>query len=103
MPRGFVYILTNKQNTKLYVGVTSDLPGRMIKHRTKYYPKSFSARYNISKLVYDEVFDSITSAIAREKQLTAGSRKKKIALIESRSVRSILSIENRVRREIVAP
>ena len=81
--RGYVYILTNKRSTVLYVGVTSDLPGRIQKHKTKHYPKSFSATYNVSTLVYYEVFDSIVSAIAREKQLKGGSRKKKEELINS--------------------
>jgi putative endonuclease len=78
---GFAYIITNRHHTTLYVGVTSDLFGRTKKHRDKIYPKSFSARYNLCKLVYYERFDSITDAIAREKQLKAGSRKKKLDLI----------------------
>ena len=53
----------------------------MIQHRTKTFPKSFTARYNLYKLVYYEVSDSIVEAIDREKQLKAGSRKQKIALI----------------------
>ena len=81
MPRGFVYILTNKHNTTLYVGVTSDLFTRTTRHREKLFPKSFSARYNLNKLVYFEVFDSIIDAIAREKNLKAGSRKAKVGLI----------------------
>ncbi|MEM6643514.1 MAG: GIY-YIG nuclease family protein [Bacteroidota bacterium] len=80
---GSIYIITNKNNTTLYVGVTSDLYSRMIQHKTKKYPKSFSARYNLDKLVYYENFHSIVEAIAREKQLKAGSRKKKVALIDS--------------------
>lgn len=78
---GFAYILTNRHHTTLYVGVTSELFGRTKKHRDKIYPKSFSARYNLCKLVYYERFDSIIDAIAREKQLKAGSRKKKLDLI----------------------
>lgn len=78
---GFVYILTNTHHTTLYVGVTSDLYNRTVDHRDKLFPKSFSARYNLNKLVYYEVFDAIVDAIAREKQLKAGSRKKKEALI----------------------
>lgn len=80
---GFVYILTNKNNTTLYVGVTSDLISRIYEHTEKIYPKSFTARYNLHKLVYYESFAFIEEAIAREKQLKAGSRNKKIALIES--------------------
>lgn len=80
---GYVYIITNQHHTVLYVGVTSNLPGRIGKHKDKYYPKSFTAKYNVDKLVYFEVFDSIVTAIEREKQLKAGSRKKKEALINS--------------------
>ncbi|MEM7297517.1 MAG: GIY-YIG nuclease family protein, partial [Bacteroidota bacterium] len=67
--------------TTLYVGVTSDLYTRLVEHKEKKYPNSFSARYNLNKLVYYEVFHSIDEAIAREKQLKGGSRKKKIDLI----------------------
>jgi putative endonuclease len=80
---GFVYILTNKNNTTLYVGVTSDLISRIYEHIEKIYPKSFTARYNLHKVVYYESFSLIEEAIAREKQIKAGSRNKKIALIES--------------------
>ena len=80
---GAVYIITNKNNTTLYTGVTADLAGRYIEHIDKVYPKSFSARYNLNKLVYYELFSSIQDAITREKQIKAGSRKKKIELIES--------------------
>lgn len=82
MPKGYVYILTNKHNTTLYVGVTSELYTRCVKHRDKFYPKSFSARYNINKLVHYEVFQSMFDAIIREKQLKAGSRKQKVTLID---------------------
>ena len=81
MRGGFAYFVTNKHNTTLYVGVSSNLYARMIKHIEKAFPKSFTARYNLNKLVYYEVFDSIVDAIAREKQLKAGSRKQKEALI----------------------
>lgn len=80
---GAVYILTNKNNTVLYIGVTSDLKKRMYEHQNKLYSSSFTAKYNIDKLVYFESFFSIEEAIAREKQLKGGSRKKKIDLIES--------------------
>lgn len=83
MPKkGYAYIMANRHHTTLYVGVTSDLVGRMIKHREHFYPKSFTARYNVTKLVYYERFDSIVKAIAREKQLKAGSRKAKEKLIQ---------------------
>ncbi len=79
---GFIYILTNKNNTTLYTGVTSNLTNRLLEHRDKKYPHSFSARYNLEKLVHYEYFESITSAIEREKQIKASSRAKKIELIE---------------------
>ena len=83
MKPGFVYILTNKNNTTLYIGVTSDLEQRLKQHRSKTNKKSFTATYNLNKLVYFEAFQMIEDAIAREKQLKAGNRAKKIALIES--------------------
>ncbi|WP_026810724.1 GIY-YIG nuclease family protein [Arenibacter latericius] len=82
MKPGYVYILANKNNTTLYVGVTSNLVRRIQQHKTKYYKKSFSARYNVDKLVYYEVFQRIGEAIGREKQLKAGNRARKVALIE---------------------
>ena len=83
MKPGYVYILTNKNNTTLYVGVTSSLQERVIQHKEKYYPKSFTARYNLDKLVYYEAHQMIGGAIGREKLLKGGSRAQKIALIES--------------------
>lgn len=80
---GFVYILTNQHNTTLYVGVTSDLVSRIIQHRDKFFPKSFTAKYNINKLVYYQPFDHIESAIEEEKRIKGGSRKKKVILVES--------------------
>jgi putative endonuclease len=81
MKPGYIYIITNKNNTTLYIGVTSNLPKRIQQHQQKFYKGSFSARYNLHKLVYYEAFQMIGDAIAREKQLKAGSRAKKIALI----------------------
>lgn len=78
---GSVYIIANKNNNVLYVGVTSDLIGRIKKHKDKFYPKSFSAKYNCDKLVYFERFHSIQEAIAREKQIKKYRREKKDALI----------------------
>src|SRR4051812_24190924 len=77
----YVYILTNSNNAVLYIGVTSDLLNRCIQHRNKDYPDSFSAKYNVNKLVYYETFGDINVAIAREKQLKAGNRRRKIELI----------------------
>ena len=78
---GCAYIITNKHNTVLYTGVTSGLRGRIWEHKTKFYPKSFTAKYNCEKVVWYEVFPTIMEAIDREKQIKAGSRKKKEALI----------------------
>jgi len=78
---GCVNIITNAHHTTLYIGVTADLPGRIVEHREKVYPTSFTARYNLTKLVYYETFHSIVEAIEREKQLKAGSRKTKEELI----------------------
>jgi putative endonuclease len=78
----FVYIMTNQNNTVLYVGITSELENRCIQHRNKNYPDSFSAKYNVNKLVYCERFGNAIDAIAREKQIKAGARKKKINPIE---------------------
>jgi putative endonuclease len=80
---GYIYILTNKNHTVLYVGVTSQLATRVHEHKSKKDPKSFAAKYNVDKLVYFESHFRIEEAINREKQIKAGNRKKKIALIES--------------------
>ncbi len=79
---GSTYILTNRHHTVYYTGVTADLQSRILEHRNKLFPKSFTARYNIDKLVYVEVFFRIEEAIDREKQIKKYSRAKKIALIE---------------------
>ena len=81
--KGNIYILTTQRNTVLYTGVTSDLKGRINNHKIKKYPNSFSARYNIDKLVYYKKFQTMAAAIRREKQIKAGSRQKKIDLINS--------------------
>jgi len=78
----FIYIVTNNNNTALYIGVTNDLVRRIYEHREKMV-KGFTSRYNLRKLVYFEMFDEIESAITREKQLKAGSRQRKIDLIEA--------------------
>ena len=79
-----VYILTNQRNTVLYTGVTSDLRARVHQHREKLLP-GFTRRYNVFKLVYFEAGHDVTGAIAREKQIKAGSRQKKIDLITPQS------------------
>jgi len=78
---GYIYILTNKNHTVLYTGVTCNLVNRLYEHRTGFYKDSFTSRYNVAKLVYFEEFLSIEDAIHREKQIKAGSRQKKLELI----------------------
>ncbi len=76
----YIYILANERRTVLYIGVTNNLKKRVWEHRQKQ-EKSFTGRYNVSRLVYFEHYESIEIAIQREKQLKGGSRKKKIDLI----------------------
>ena len=83
MKNSYVYILFNQPHGTLYTGVTSDLRERLIQHKSKQNPKSFTARYGVDKLGYFEEFQSIQDAIDREKQIKAGSRSKKIQLIMS--------------------
>jgi len=78
----YIYILTNKNNTVLYTGITSNLKKRIYEHKNKLI-SGFTKKYNINKLVYYEIFEDPINAIAREKQIKAGSRDKKIKLIES--------------------
>ena len=66
MKKGYVYLITNKNNTVIYTGVTSNLQKRIQQHKAKFY-KGFTARYNCNKLVYFEAFDDIKQAILREK------------------------------------
>ena len=80
----FVYILASKKNGTLYVGVTNSLFRRAWQHKQKA-ADSFTARYGVTQLVYFEDFRDVTNAIAREKQIKAGSRAKKIALIEGQN------------------
>lgn len=77
-----VYILANSRNTVLYTGVTNDLVRRIAEHKAKKIP-GFSKQYNVDKLVYYEWFETAEVAIAREKQMKAGSRAKKEALINA--------------------
>ena len=77
----YVYIMTNKINTVLYTGITSNLKKRIWEHKEKTI-KGFTKKYNIDKLVYWEIFNDPENAILREKQIKAGSRSKKIELIK---------------------
>jgi putative endonuclease len=80
----YVYIMTNKGKTVLYTGITSSLKKRIYEHKTKLVP-GFTKKYNITKLVYFEIFDDAYNAITREKQIKAGSRQKKINLINNKN------------------
>ena len=79
---GYVYILTNKWKTVLYVGVTSSLATRLTEHKEKIHPESFTAKYQCDILVYYKGFHHIEEAIDEEKRLKGLSRTKKIAIIE---------------------
>ena len=81
----YIYILTNSTNKVLYVGVTSDLTKRIQQHKKGLFQNSFTSRYKVKKLVYYEEFLNIEDAIAREKQLKAGNRQKKIDLVNKRN------------------
>jgi len=77
-----VYIMTNAHNTVIYGGVTNDLARRVYEHKNGL-GGVFTKKYNVIKLVYYEVTDNVQAALAREKQIKGGSRKKKIDLVNS--------------------
>jgi predicted GIY-YIG superfamily endonuclease len=76
-----VYIVASRRNGTLYTGVTSNLPGRIYQHREGLVP-GFASRYGCKMLVFYECHETMESAILREKQIKAGSRARKLALIE---------------------
>jgi putative endonuclease len=76
----YVYIMTNKHHTVLYTGVTNNLKRRVYEHKVGQ-GGNFTSRYNVNKLVYYQVTPDVKSAIAREKPIKAGSRQKKLDLI----------------------
>ncbi len=80
----YVYILTNRYNDVLYVGVTNDLARRLQEHKDKVI-KGFTSKYNLHKLVYCEATTDVHSAVTREKQLKGLLRRKKLALITSQN------------------
>ena len=82
MKQPCVYIVANRRNGTLYTGVTSNLPKRAFEHREGLVA-GFSARYGCKILVWYELHDTMIDAITREKQIKAGSRNKKLALIEA--------------------
>ena len=79
----YVYIATNKWNKVLYIGVTNSIERRMFEHEMKSNSNSFTAKYNVNKLVYVENTHYINDAIAREKQLKSWTREKKLQLINT--------------------
>ncbi|MHB8154619.1 MAG: GIY-YIG nuclease family protein [Candidatus Omnitrophota bacterium] len=79
--KGYVYILTNTNNTVLYTGVTSNLVKRVYEHKNKKV-RGFTEKYNLYKLIYYEIFEDMINAIMREKQIKGWLRRKKILLIE---------------------
>jgi putative endonuclease len=81
MRQGFVYILTNKPYGTLYIGVTSDLSRRLTEHRIGT-ASAFTKKYGLTRLVYYEVHDLVTTAIARESSLKRWKRDWKIDLIQ---------------------
>ncbi len=78
---GSIYIMANDLHTVLYIGVTSNLHSRVKEHKEKFYPDSFTAKYNCHKLVYYESFSRIEEAIAREKTLKKWKREWKENMI----------------------
>ncbi|MDI6727817.1 MAG: GIY-YIG nuclease family protein [Thermodesulfovibrionales bacterium] len=76
----YIYIMTNKNNKVLYTGVTSDLKRRVYEHKEKLI-EGFTKRYNITKLIYYEIYRDAEKAILREKQIKGGSRAKKEMLV----------------------
>jgi len=108
-----VYFLTNRRQTVLYVGVTSNLRKRLAEHLAGVHPSSFTHKYNVDRLVYFELTADIRAAIAREKQIKRWSRWKKVALIEAinphwrdlgEDVRAeVLSGDSSTRRRLAAP
>ena len=83
--RYYVYILTNQTGTVVYIGITKDLIRRVYEHKHKLDPGSFTARYDVHKLVYYEETTDVRAAIEREKQLKGWNRKRKNKLVESKN------------------
>ena len=81
----YVYILSNYLNTVVYTGITRDLIRRVYEHKNKLDPNSFTAKYDVHKLVYYESTSDVDSAIQREKQIKSWNRKRKNKLVESKN------------------
>ena len=80
-PVAYVYILTNRHHTVLYIGMTTDLRTRLWEHQQKSNPSSFSGRYNVTKPVYYEGLDTVEVALEREKLVKGKTRRWKEELI----------------------
>ena len=80
----YVYIITNKNHTTFYVGVTNNLPRRIREHRAELFD-GFTKRYHLNKLIYFEEFSDVNQDIAREKVIKSWRREKKIGLIQSQN------------------
>ena len=81
----YVYILSNSTNSTVYTGVTKDLAKRVYEHKHHADPNSFTAKYDITKLVYYESTSDVNAAIEREKQIKGWNRKRKNKLVESKN------------------
>ena len=81
----YVYILSNNYGTTLYTGVTNNLYRRLAEHRSHADPNSFTAKYNVHKLVWFEYTENVEAAIAREKQIKGWNRARKIKLITQKN------------------
>ncbi|NMC47590.1 MAG: GIY-YIG nuclease family protein [Chloroflexi bacterium] len=81
MKKYYIYIMSNLSRT-LYIGITGNLYRRIYEHKNKTIP-GFTERYNVTKLVYYEEFESVISAITREKQVKKWRRSKKVDLVDS--------------------
>ncbi|MBR4876069.1 MAG: GIY-YIG nuclease family protein [Clostridia bacterium] len=81
----YVYILTNRYRNVLYTGMTNDLIRRVYEHRNHLIKDSFTARYNVTRLVYFEMTEDVRSAIEREKQIKSWPRARKDQLVETQN------------------
>ena len=79
---GYVYMMASRKHGTLYIGVTADIVRRVWEHRDKVFPESFTARYNVNRLVWYQEFDDITDAISHEKRMKRWRREWKVQLIE---------------------
>ena len=81
----YVYMMTNDHGNVLYTGVTNDLLRRVYEHKNHLDKGSFTAQYNVNKLVYYEITSDVTAAIEREKQIKGWSRKHKNKVVEKKN------------------